>query len=184
MIASPRQDASGAEQPHILEVRNDDPLKYQEQLVEAYLAAYRDQREYAYRSRHDVIRYLRWLKRQCPEGIFIAFAEGRPVGFIAVDPHWLDPQGRTLGEMHEFVVHPDYQRIGAGRLLFSTAVDFLRRLGRRRLGLWVGEHNRKAQDFYARFGFRPVGKAGIWVRMEWEVPPEPAESPPLKSESL
>lgn len=158
-----------------------DPLKYEDELVEAYFSAYRGLEEYAYRERDDVVRYLRWLRNRCPEGIFVAFTDGRPVGMIACDPTYNRGDDSQMGELHELFVHHDWQGRGIGKMLFEKGLEFLTRQGCSRYGLWVGEANQAAQEMYRRYGFEPVGSVGVWVRMERREPWGQAPSPGKES---
>ncbi|HEX15699.1 MAG: N-acetyltransferase [Deltaproteobacteria bacterium] len=132
-------------------------------LVELYQRAYEGLEEYAYRKPADIKSYLSWLFKIDPEGFFIAEGE-KPLGFIACCRHWWDKDFGPLGEVHELAVLPEEQGKGVGTKLLETALEFL---GREHdtFGLWVGEGNERAMAFYRRWGFRPVGRMGKWIRM-------------------
>jgi len=153
-----------------------DPARYEQPIVAAYTSAYRGLEEYAYREPADVVRYLRWLWRRCPDGLLVAFDNHRPVGLIACDPTWNAPEEPDLGELHEFFVASESQGRGIGRALFEAGLRFLTERGCRRYALWVGEGNVGAQRMYERYGFRKQGQVGVWVRMERAEPWEPAGS--------
>jgi len=150
-----------------------------EKLKDIYLAAYGKDYLYAYRDPARVKRYLKWLMKHAKGGFFVAFVDGKPVGFLALQPDCRF-HGETIPEIHEFVVHPDYQRLGIGHRLMEEALNFLREQGFSRVALWVGEKNEKARRFYERLGFRVTGKQGAWLRMEKDLH-DPDES---KSRSL
>ena len=147
-------------------IRNVDPRPRIKEFVAVYRRAYEGLEVYAYRRTHEIVGYLRWLHKRAPEGFLAAFWEGYPVGFIAVDYRWHDHRGEPVGEIHEFAVDPAFQRRGIGTRLCLAGLDVLRAKGHRRVGLWVGEHNQRAQAFYERLGFHRVGQWGIWIRME------------------
>lgn len=131
--------------------------------MELYLRAYRGLEEYAYRSRSDVKGYLSWLFRMDPGGFFIA-EEDKMAGFVACCRHWWDRELGPMGEIHELAVSPEEQGKGIGSRLLEEALKFLQR-EHDLVGLWVGEGNRKALNFYLRKGFRPKGSMGKWIRM-------------------
>jgi len=146
-----------------------------ERLVELYREAYRKLGRYGYRGRSQIRGYLRWLYGLEPEGFLVARTpEGEPVGFIAVCRHWLmdESPAREGGEIHELVVGPRWQGRGIGSRLLEAGIEFLAR-EHELLGLWVGEKNTRAIEFYKRRGFTEVGKAGPWLRMIKRLSPVP-----------
>lgn len=62
------------------------------------------------------------------------------------------------GQLHRLYVHRDAQGRGLGARLFETALAWLAQSGRSPVYIGVWEHNLKAQAFYARYGFAPVGE--------------------------
>lgn len=134
-------------------------------LVEIYELAYQSVPEYAEARPGEVEGYLTWLYRGDPKGFFVVFDDSRPVAFAAVHGEWYDWRGDLMAELHELVVHPDYQGRGIGRRLLEVAEEYARRCGRDTLDLWVGEHNDRAIRLYERFGFKRAGQWRIWVRM-------------------
>lgn len=137
-----------------------------EKLAEIYREAYRKLGRYGYRGRSQIRSYLRWLYGTDPEGFLAARRpEGELVGFIAVCRHWWDPTWGEVGEIHELVVHPNWQGQGIGSRLFGEGLKLLEGERLEVLGLWVGEGNLKAIEFYKKRGFTEAGKAGSWLRM-------------------
>ncbi len=133
-------------------------------LVPLYMAAYREQPEYGEPDADHAREYLAWLQRHHTFFPVVEVA-GQPVGFIVVDAGWRDRAGQPVGEIHELLVRPEHWGHGLGARLLQAGLEHIRQRGLRRAGLWVGHDNRRAQAFYARFGFRPV-RQGFWVRME------------------
>lgn len=157
------------------------PREFREQLKEIYKKAYQNLGKYAYHSEKAISTYLNWLRRRAGEGFFVAFLDGKAVGFIAVDAHWFSYEGKRIGEIHELVVAPESQGLGVGKELLLTGLNFLRTKGHQEFELWVGEENRKAKEFYQRFSFQECGKWFQWVRMVAEAAPE---SPACKEAQL
>jgi ribosomal-protein-alanine N-acetyltransferase len=81
----------------------------------------------------------------------VARSEDRVVGYVGM---WL-----ILDECHitNIAVHPTYRRLGIGRRLLQSAVDFTESAGGRRITLEVRRSNLVAQHLYTSFGFRNVG---------------------------
>ena len=75
----------------------------------------------------------------------MAKVDGRVVGFNA--PR-ITEDGR--GRPFALYVLPDFQGLGIGYNLFQNSLDFL---GGRDLWFQVASYNKKAIDFYKRFGF-------------------------------
>jgi len=134
------------------------------ELRELYRQAYKGLEEYAYRRPSDIKGYLSWLFRMDPEGFLVAEEEGEVVGFVAACRHWWDRERGRIGEIHELAVLPERQGQGIGRKLLEGALRFLGR-EHRVFGLWVGERNERALNFYLKGGFRPTGRMGKWIRM-------------------
>ncbi len=140
-----------------------------DELLELYTRAYEGLEEYAYNTPSSIRRYLRWLHRHDPEGMFVARdQEGRIVGFIAVDSNWIN-RGRRVGEIHELVVGPEARGKGLAKALIEKAIDYFRSKGLKTSGLWVGEHNRSAKKLYEKLGYKELYTKGIWIRMEKEI---------------
>lgn len=131
---------------------------------ELYRQAYIGLEEYAYRRPSDIKGYISWLFRMDPEGFLVAEEEGKIVGFVAACRHWWDRERGQIGEIHELVVLPERQGRGIGRRLLEEALHFLGQ-EHRLFGLWVGEGNERAFNFYLKGGFRPTGRMGKWIRM-------------------
>lgn len=135
------------------------------EIMEVYHNAYTEMPIYAYKSRHDIKGYLKWLYKLGPEGFFVATLDDKIVGFIAACQNWWDyALNKDVGEIHELAVEKNYQKSGIGSLLFEAAIDLLRQR-HNIIGLWVGDRNERAILFYKKRGFKIAGKAGKWLRM-------------------
>ncbi len=133
--------------------------------IKVYKEAYKGLEEYAYTSRRDVKWYFRWLMKRDPQGFYTYIVE-EPVGFIACDCNWFSVfEGEEVAEIHEIVVHPDWQNKGIGTALMNKALEYAKTRKRRIAELWVGLKNTRAINFYKKFNFREVGVVGRWIRM-------------------
>lgn len=146
-------------------IASNDLISVEQELVDIYRRAYSSMPFYAYTKQAEIEHYLHWLKKRAREGFLVAHVGPRPVGFIAVDDSWHTWYGEEVGEIHEFVVDPAFQGQGIGKQLLRAGIEFLKKHGARKIELWVGEKNEKAQCFYRREGFREEGKWGKWIRM-------------------
>jgi len=131
-----------------------------ESLVDVYRESYKGLEEYADTERSKIINYLHWLYNRDRDGFFVAKLNGKIVGFIASDAGWKPYHG----EIHEFVVLPQYREHGIGRKLFQKALDYLKSKGIKFVGLWLGEKNSNAKDFYSHFGVKFIKNVGIWEK--------------------
>lgn len=147
--------------------------EYMGELLDVYQQAYRKLPEYGYQHPERIRGYIVWLWRGDPEGFLVAFSREKILGFISVHGAWQEER-ETIGEIHEFVVHPAYQGRGVGGMLFDAAIQYLMERGRKKIGLWVGEKNERALEFYLRRGFVRKGQWGKWIRMMKEVKPPDA----------
>lgn len=152
----------------ITNLTKDELHRLMPELVALYERAYASLPEYGYHLPQRIEGYIRWLWQGDPRGFFVAFWGEHPVGFIGVHSRWRE-DGELFGEIHEFVVDPDFQGKGIGTTLFTHALEYLERTGRTKIGLWVGEKNEHAIAFYLRRGFQRKGQYGKWVRMVREV---------------
>jgi len=131
-----------------------------EKLIEIYQRAYQDLKEYAEEGKENILKYLNWLYKQDKDGFLVATLDNNIVGFICADKNWT----KERGEIHEFVVDPNYQNLGIGKLLFEKALSYLKESGKKYVGLWVGEKNIKAKNFYKKYGFEYKGKIKVWEK--------------------
>ncbi len=136
------------------------------ELARVYLEGYRGLEEYAYTHPDDVDAYMSWLWRRDREGIFVARANSRIVGFVAGDANWFSKrEHRKVGAVHEIVVLPEYRGMGVGSALMERVLSYFRERGLHTAELWVGDENYSALDFYRQLGFREKGRYNYWIRM-------------------
>lgn len=66
--------------------------------------------------------------------------------------------------IYHLAIHPKYQKQGLGSLLLEKSLSALKKLGAKRLQLWVRKDNLKVLEFYQKQGFiqlnylLPMGK--------------------------
>lgn len=86
--------------------------------------------------------------------VSIAELDRTPVGFMCVEQQPDSQWGALLDNLHAL---PQYQGIGAGKLLIRAAQDWARAQGETRIHLFVLEGNAPAIGFYERQGWQFAG---------------------------
>lgn len=78
----------------------------------------------------------------------------RPIGLA-----WarIDDEDREVAALYQVWVDPAYRRLGVGRLMIDTALDWARSAGARQILLSVALGPGSAFDFYRRLGFVEIG---------------------------
>ncbi len=140
--------------------------EYRDQLIDIIFDAYSDFPEYGESSYKSAKRYINWLKNHST--LFdILFDNNKPIAFIAADGNWISSfTNEKVGEIHEIAIKKDYWGKGIGKLFMDKALKHFKDLNLQKAGLWVGEKNKRAIDFYKKYGFKPVRKYNYWLRME------------------
>lgn len=131
-------------------------------LIDVYLDGYMGLSKYAYTKVRDVKRYLKWLYKTDPTSFFVGFVNGIPQGFIAGEKNYMDEVFGDISEIHEFVVRKTKKHTPLTNLLITKILVHFRG---KKVGLWVGEHNIRAYNFYKKYGFEEKQRKGIWIRM-------------------
>jgi RimJ/RimL family protein N-acetyltransferase len=105
----------------------------------------------AWRTEAEERRYLRALRRYPHAAVFVAEAEGAIVGRLSLarDPH---PASRHVADLG-LMVAASHRRLGIGRALLETAVEWARNHRVSKLELHVFPHNEPAIALYDSFGF-------------------------------
>jgi GNAT superfamily N-acetyltransferase len=101
------------------------------------------------------------------EGLWIAEAEGGPVGSIT-----LNDQGGGLGRLGHLVLTPETRGSGTGRRLVETVLEAARVAGYERVELATFSDLSAARSLYQSVGFEKVSgeRTTRWGReMEWEL---------------
>ena len=85
------------------------------------------------------------------DGFWVASIEEKIVGAIAIDGINRDSKGAHL---RWFIVAPEKQGQGVGRMLIKEAVEFCRKKELSRVYLWTFAGLDPARHLYEKFGFR------------------------------
>jgi GNAT superfamily N-acetyltransferase len=94
--------------------------------------------------------FLRRFKEE-RDGFWVASLDGRIVGSIAIDGLHHDSQGAHL---RWFIVAPESQGQGVGKILIEEAIEFCREKGFGQIYLWTFAGLETARYLYERHGFR------------------------------
>jgi ribosomal protein S18 acetylase RimI-like enzyme len=94
-----------------------------------------------------------------------AFADGTPIGFVAVGACKLPVENRepTAGEIQQLYVLARHRNLRLGSRLMELGLEWLEVQGRAPLYIGVWSENLGAQRFYGRYGFSKVGEYGFPV---------------------
>lgn len=63
------------------------------------------------------------------------------------------------GWIYHLAVHPDFQKKGIGSLLLQKTEEALKKLGAKRILLWVKKDNLGVMDFYQKHGYFSIDDA-------------------------
>lgn len=89
--------------------------------------------------------------------VSVADVEDSTVAFSVVGaPRY--PTSERCTELWALNVHPDFWRLGIGRILINRAVDTAAATGSRRIELWCIHGNLPARAAYEKCGFAPTGQ--------------------------
>ena len=151
----------------ISRIEDEQMLKMVEpRLIDILFSAYADFPEYGVESKEEAHRYIWWLYRSDPRGMFIAKVNDEIAGFIASHSQWWDKYlGDFVGEIHEISVDRKFHGKGIGSKLMYIAERYFIDDGRKVAGLWVGVNNVSAIRFYENKGYVKGEIKGPWLRM-------------------
>lgn len=108
----------------------------------------------------DGLRSEQWVPNLGREGLFHLLAEenGVFVGTVSFCGSRLEEYA-DFGEIVSLYLLPQFIGRGYGRRLLAAALGELGEMGFRDVFLWVLEENRRARDFYERYGFSQSGES-------------------------
>lgn len=98
-------------------------------------------------------RFLRDRFEHLQSVIFIAFVDGRALGFTQLYPSFSSVSMQRLYILNDLFVHPDGRHHGLGRLLLRAAATFGRTVGAKELQLQTALDNHAAQALYESEGW-------------------------------
>ena len=84
--------------------------------------------------------------------------DGEPVGWAHLIPSPAGERGQHPFQIRRFYVDARWHGTGASAALLSAVLQWARAAGADAVWLGVWEHNRRAQAFYRKHGFAPVGR--------------------------
>jgi GNAT superfamily N-acetyltransferase len=87
------------------------------------------------------------------DGFWTVRTDGALAGAVAIDGQLADTEGARL---RWFIVEPQYQGLGIGKLLLEKAVTFCRTSGHRKIFLWTFQGLDTARGLYESEGFKLV----------------------------
>eukprot|EP01127_Copromyxa_protea_P013025 TRINITY_DN3454_c0_g1_i1.p1 TRINITY_DN3454_c0_g1~~TRINITY_DN3454_c0_g1_i1.p1 ORF type:complete len:159 (-),score=33.72 TRINITY_DN3454_c0_g1_i1:24-500(-) len=96
------------------------------------------------------------------EIFWVCLLESEPVGYAKLrkDKQERLPDTSKYIELQRIYVYQKYHGTGAAHLILQTVIDYVTKEGYDTLWLGVYEENKRAVNFYARYGFEVFG--------EWE----------------
>ncbi len=147
---------------HIRALRQEDDfhdlLALSRDFFQEYEAHHEDFFKIDHLSDQDIVEYFsRWIDNQ--DGTtFIALAENRIVGYVAVHvrnqpTYW---QIKQVGDVSGLMVHKDYRRRGIGSQLLAQARVFFATRGVNYFVVYTAAENKGAIEFYRRNGLGPL----------------------------
>ncbi|MGB8957354.1 MAG: GNAT family N-acetyltransferase [Tumebacillaceae bacterium] len=110
--------------------------------------------------------YDQYFARMASEGLsiplsLIAFAEGKPAGFLLNGIRNLD--GKKVGWNGGTAVSPEYRRHGVGRKLMEAALDVYREEGCDMAILEAMSQNDRAIALYEQYGYETIDRLLLYV---------------------
>lgn len=98
-------------------------------------------------------KYLDQMIKLNPHSNFVAIEEEKIIGSV-----FGIFNGRR-GWIYHLAVHPAFQNKGIGSLLLKQTEKALKKIGARRVCLWVNKSNLKVLTFYKKYGYTEINDA-------------------------
>lgn len=103
-------------------------------------------------------------KHTCFLGFFV-MADNQFAGLANCNINFSTFQAKPLINIHDFIVAPEFRKIGAGSFLLSSIVKYATENGFCRVNLEVREDNIAAKSLYKKMGFADcVPKMMFWEK--------------------
>lgn len=88
---------------------------------------------------------------------YIAYADDKPAGYIAMSQLKFDHRKSRYVEIENMGVSPKYRSQGIGKMLVDEAKKWAKELGINKMFVVAYYNNQKAVKFYKREGFKEIG---------------------------
>ena len=105
------------------------------------------------------------LKKHCGFLGFFVLADDQFAGLANCNINFSTFQAKPLINIHDFIVAPEFRKIGAGGFLIQGVLDYAAGNGFCRVNLEVREDNLAAKSLYKKMGFSDcVPRMMFWER--------------------
>lgn len=94
-----------------------------------------------------------------PNGFMVLAEKDKIIGYIIVT-------SKNKGRIISIAILPEYRSKGLGAKLMNTGLKYLKDKGKNTATLEVAKSNKKAQDFYSKFGFKVVKEMKNYYKNE------------------
>ncbi|WP_144549101.1 GNAT family N-acetyltransferase [Peribacillus simplex] len=109
-----------------------------------------------YEQASDPGRSREFLRERLTNGesvVFMAYAEGNPIGFVQLYPSFSSVSMMRSWVLNDLFVKESARKKGFGEELLNAAITFARETGAKGVSLETGKDNVNAQKLYEKIGF-------------------------------
>jgi ribosomal protein S18 acetylase RimI-like enzyme len=85
--------------------------------------------------------------------VLVAEISGQVIGMISMQGLISTAIGERVGLIEDMIVSNEFRRIGVGRLLLASMIEYAKSFGYGRIALGADRRNKSAIAFYQTFGF-------------------------------
>lgn len=86
--------------------------------------------------------------------IFLAYSEGKPIGFTQLYPSFTTLGLRKLWILNDLYIEKSYRGNGVGKILIDTVINFASNDGAFRVDIKTEHNNFPAKNLYDAYGFK------------------------------